>query len=237
MNLNEHAEADKVFMRNQVVMLITRSRKQRQIVCSMRKVAEFETVLTSEAVELPADEAEGEPGTSSGIQVNFLYVDRSLPAQRQLQLKTDFIALNLVVGQESVSETIWSVDVVDHKTSYNKLDIANMPYSEQELLNQAKQLIQKKLQLLKDATFSRYDNKVNKKDNTRAILAKHSIPPTSYYPQLIKSIFLLDDTNLSELSSFNLMYDKLKERCILIINQGGVLTIKESKLNTKRMIE
>ena len=135
MNLNEHAEADKVFMRNQVVMLITRSRKQRQIVCSMRKVAEFETVLTSETVELPEDEAEGQSGTSSGTQVNFLYVDRSLPAQRQLQLKTDFIALNLVVGQESVSETIWSVDVVDHKTSYNKLDIANMPYSEQELLN------------------------------------------------------------------------------------------------------
>ena len=66
--------------------------------------------------------------------MNFLYVDRQLPAQKQLQLKTDFIALNLVVGQEPVSETIWSVDVVDHKTSYNKLDIANMPYSEQELL-------------------------------------------------------------------------------------------------------
>jgi anion-transporting ArsA/GET3 family ATPase len=134
MNLNEHAEAEKVFMKSQVVMLIARSREQRQIVCSMRKVAEFETVLTSETVELPEDEEEGQSGTSLEIQVNLLYVDRQLPAQKQLQLKTDFIALNLVVGQESVSETIWSVDVVDHKTSYNKLDIANMPYSEQELL-------------------------------------------------------------------------------------------------------
>ena len=76
MNLNEHAEAEKLFMKNQVVMLIARSRKQRQIVCSMRKVAEFETVLTSATVEPPEDEAEGQSGTSSGIQVNFLYVDR-----------------------------------------------------------------------------------------------------------------------------------------------------------------
>ena len=81
------------------------------------------------------------------------------------------------------------------------------------------------------------DNKVNKKDNTRAILAKHSIPPTSFYPELIKSIFLFDDTNLAQLSSFNLMYDKLKERCVFIVNQGAVLTIKESQMNTKRMIE
>jgi len=76
MNLNEHAEVEKVFMKSQVVMLIARSRKQRQIVCSMRKVAELETVLTSETVELPEDEAEGQSGTSPGIQVNFLYVDR-----------------------------------------------------------------------------------------------------------------------------------------------------------------
>jgi len=33
------------------------------------------------------------------------------------------------------------------------------------------------------------------------------------------------------------MYDKLKERCVFIVNQGGVLKIKESQLNTKRMIE
>ena len=109
-----------------------------------------------------------------------------------------------------------------------------MPYSEQELLYQAKQLIQKKLKLLKDATFSRYDNKVNKKDHTRAILAKHPIPSTSFYPQLVKSIFLFDNPNLS---CFNLIYDKLLERCIFIVNQGSVLKIKESQLNTKRMIE
>jgi hypothetical protein len=76
MNLNEHAEADKVFMRSQVVMLIARSRKQNQIVCTMRKVAELETVLTSETLELPEDEEDGQSGTSLGIQVNFLYVDR-----------------------------------------------------------------------------------------------------------------------------------------------------------------
>ena len=76
MNLNEHAEVEKVFMKSQVVMLIAWSRRQRQMVCSMRKVAEFEIVLASEAVELPEDEVEGQPGTSLGIQVSFLYVDR-----------------------------------------------------------------------------------------------------------------------------------------------------------------